>query len=199
MNDPQTEGNLCPKEGAVQADMPLVSVVITTRNRKAALLRAIESCCAQTYRPLEVLVYDDASTDGTGEAVRTRFPEVRYHRTEHNVGLVALRNRGLHEAQGVYLFSIDDDAYYSDRGTIDTIVQVFEANGRIGAVAMAFVEPLNTRPESCRTYSPGQCMRSFVGCSHGLRREAALEGGGYREFFFPTGGRTGSVPPNDGP
>ena len=74
--------------------MPTVSIVLFTRNRKEELLTALESCFAQNHRPLEVLVFDDASTDGTEEAVRTSFPEVRFFREESNRGIAALRNRG---------------------------------------------------------------------------------------------------------
>ena len=60
----------------------LASICIVTRNRKADLLRALGSCLAQSYRPLEVLVFDDASTDGTEQDVLARFPQVRYFRSD---------------------------------------------------------------------------------------------------------------------
>ena len=58
---------------------PPVSIVLTSKNRQADLLRAIESCLAQVYPDVEVLLYD-ASTDDTQAAVGRRFPEVRYIR-----------------------------------------------------------------------------------------------------------------------
>ena len=63
--------------GAGLAWPPRVSVVVPTRNRRAALGRALASVEAQTYRDLEVVVVDDASTDGTAAWLSARFPAIR--------------------------------------------------------------------------------------------------------------------------
>ena len=57
---------------------PAASMVIPTRNRKDLLGRMIRSALAQTV-PVEVIVMDDGSTDGTQEMVRREFPQVRYY------------------------------------------------------------------------------------------------------------------------
>ena len=167
-------------------DCPLVSVVITTRNRKRDVLVALESCLGQSYQPLEVRVYDDASGDGTEAAVRACFPDVRYHRSEKNVGLVQLRDHSLHEAQGRYVFSLDDDAYYSDPDTVAKTVAVFRDDPKVAAVAIPFVEP-NKPPPRAQSIQPFQPLRSYIGCAHALDRQAALMAGGYRGFFFRQG------------
>ena len=88
---------------------PRVSVVIPTYNRRDLLLRAIDSVRAQTLPVEEVIVVDDGSTDGTGEAVRDRFgPGITYLRQD-NAGVSAARNRGLAAARGEYLALLDSD------------------------------------------------------------------------------------------
>ena len=96
-------------------DSPLVSIVITTRNRKAELSRALSSCSQLSGIPFEVLVYDDASTDGTAEEVETRFPWVRLVRSEEHAERVLLRNRAFREAKGQFVLTIDDDCYSPTR------------------------------------------------------------------------------------
>lgn len=95
---------------SISEELPLVSVVITTHNRKKRLLRAIESVLAQTYPNIELIVVDDASDDGTEEqcASSRDFRYVRIHPDESN-GACRARNKGLECAQGDLIAFLDDD------------------------------------------------------------------------------------------
>lgn len=87
---------------------PLVSVVIPVFNGAAFLREAVESVFAQNYSPLEIIIVDDGSTDGT-EAVARSLPEpVRYLR-QTNAGPAAARNRGIENAQGSLIAFADAD------------------------------------------------------------------------------------------
>ena len=87
-----------------------VSVVIPTYNRKHLLGRAIESVLSQTFRDFELLVVDDASTDGTGDLIGSYDDErIRYFRHETNRGTSAARNTGLANSNGDYISFLDSD------------------------------------------------------------------------------------------
>lgn len=162
---------------------PPVSIVLTSKNRQADLLRAIESCLAQAYPDVEVLLYD-ASTDDTEAVVRRRFPEVRYCRDVPSRGLVAARNQGLREARGKYVFLLDDDAYYTDPLTLAQAVEQFEADATIAAMALPYIDPPNEDRAQPLPFGPGDQLRSFIGCANALRREATLAVGGFNETLF---------------
>jgi len=85
------------------------SVVIPTYNRKESLRRCLAAVTNQGYPDYEVIVVDDASTDGTGEMVQREFPHVRYFRQEANHGPAAARNVGIREASGDVVAFTDDD------------------------------------------------------------------------------------------
>lgn len=88
---------------------PLVSVVIPTYNRRELVRRAIDSVFAQDCPVEDVIIVDDGSTDGTGEALRRRYGDrIRYLR-QPNAGVSAARNRGLAVARGRYLALLDSD------------------------------------------------------------------------------------------
>ena len=88
---------------------PKVSVIIPTYNRRDLLVRAIDSVLAQTLPVEEIIVIDDGSTDGTGEALRGRFGSRLICLRQDNAGVSAARNRGITMAQGEYLSLLDSD------------------------------------------------------------------------------------------
>jgi len=98
-----------------RSDSPLVSIIIPTHNRARLLPTSLESCLAQTYREIEIIVIDDGSTDETPAVMeRCNAPEIRYLRTE-NHGAQAARNSGIAASHGAYLKFLDsDDALMPD-------------------------------------------------------------------------------------
>jgi glycosyltransferase involved in cell wall biosynthesis len=91
----------------------LVSIIVPSRNQGQFILEALESILSQDYRPLEVLVMDGASNDGTVEVLRSmsRHPELRWW-SEPDSGVVEAVNKGLAMARGtVAAIQSSDDAY----------------------------------------------------------------------------------------
>ena len=76
--------------------MELVSTIITTCNRKDLLRRAIDSVFKQTYPKIEIIVIDDASTDGTSEICKDSRIKYIYIRKEESRGGNYARNRKTH-------------------------------------------------------------------------------------------------------
>jgi glycosyltransferase involved in cell wall biosynthesis len=112
--------------------MPLVSVVIPTRDRLSLLTRALESVHDQTYSNLEVIVVDDGSIDGTPD-ILARDDRVRLIRLDASVGGAAARNRGIAAARGDLIAFLDsDDQWLPEK--LSAQVAVFEHNPRVGAV-----------------------------------------------------------------
>lgn len=89
--------------------VPAVSVVIPVYNRAACVVQAVASALGQALSPLEVVVVDDGSEDGSAEAVEAVGDErVRLFRLEH-AGAPAARNRGVAEARGDFILWLDSD------------------------------------------------------------------------------------------
>ncbi len=92
--------------------MPKVSVVIPTYNRAEFLERAIKSVLDQTFQDFEIVVINDACTDGgQTDAVMKRFADDRiiYVRHETNKGIGVARNTGVLNSSGEYIAFLDDD------------------------------------------------------------------------------------------
>ena len=87
---------------------PLVSVLIGAYNAAAYIGEAIESALGQDYRPLELIVVDDGSTDGTADVVR-RYGDSAQYAFQENAGNGAARNRAVGRASGALFAFLDAD------------------------------------------------------------------------------------------
>jgi glycosyltransferase involved in cell wall biosynthesis len=129
----------------------LVSVIIPTYNRADVLIEALESVRRQAYRPIEVLIVDDGSTDDTQSRARQWIQKTTAEDTlqatylrQNNAGPSAARNRGLIAATGAYIDFLDsDDLLHPARLT--SHVSVLKESPS-AAMAYSYSRPFHTRP-----------------------------------------------------
>jgi len=89
----------------------LVSILIPTYNYGRYICQAVDGVLAQTYRPLEIVVVDDGSTDDTRERLKSYGDRIRYVH-QQNQGPEFARNAGIREAKGEFIAFLDpDDAW----------------------------------------------------------------------------------------
>lgn len=118
--------------GPSRTPRPLVSVVIPAYNAEGYLAATIESVLAQTYRPLEVLVIDDGSSDGTVALARSFGDPVRVIEQE-NKGPAGARNTGFAEARGDIIALLDaDDLWMPER--LAACVDLLQSDPTLGFV-----------------------------------------------------------------
>ena len=167
---------------------PLASVVIPTRNRREILRENLLAAGRQTV-PVEIVVVDDGSTDGTPEMMRSEFPHVRYERfagAPHGPSFI--RNHLSRLASAPILFPIDDDAVMVSPHTVEQTLAEFDGP-RIGAVGIPFVnirvgpQILQCAPDDAQPW----VQHTFTGAAHAVRRDVFLAVGGYREHLFYMG------------
>jgi glycosyltransferase involved in cell wall biosynthesis len=108
----------------------LVSVIIPCYNAERWVREAIQSCLDQTYRPIEIIVIDDGSTDGSLAVIKSFGDAVRSE-TGPNRGGCAARNRGIALSRGRYIQFLDADDYILPQ-KIEHQVSHLEATGDDG-------------------------------------------------------------------
>jgi len=165
---------------------PLVSVILPVYNREAMVARAIESVLAQTYEPLELIVVDDGSTDGTRSVLESYGERVTILE-QPNRGAYAARNLALRHAHGELVAFIDsDDVWLPHRLAVQVPLM---SSGRTGLV---YGDALHVpeRRRTCFQVSPPQrgqvserlAFANFVPTVTVLARRACLEeAGGFSE------------------
>lgn len=110
---------------------PLVSICIPTYNRASMVGKAIESALDQTYRNIEVIVVDNASTDNIEEVVGSYYdPRLRLVKNKENLGLFGNFNRCIEVYSGLYLHILHSDDYI-DSDFTEKCVSFFEENPNV--------------------------------------------------------------------
>ncbi|HZZ95025.1 MAG TPA: glycosyltransferase [Usitatibacter sp.] len=171
--------------------MAKTTLVILTYNRRAQLLRTVESSLALPERP-PVIVVDNASGDGSAAAVRRAFPAARVVDAGRNRGAAA-RNLGAHAAATPHVAFSDDDTTWC-AGSIARGEALLDAHPRIAALtARVLVGARREIDPACaimaasplpREDLPGPSLLGFLAGAVLFRRDAFLALGGYEERFF---------------
>jgi glycosyltransferase involved in cell wall biosynthesis len=177
-----------------------VSVLVVTYNHVDYLPAAIESVLAQrTTFPIEILISEDASTDGTRALVESwasRNPErLRLLLSERNVRSNEVVARGLRAARGRYVALLDGDDYWSDHGKLQRQADFLDAhpectavfhNARI-AIGDRLTDDVWTKPDTGARLGLRTLMQGnpFATCTAMLRIECVRDVPGWYDDFFP--------------
>ena len=122
------------------APPPTVSVVVPTFNLRALALECVEALMLQSYTPLEVVVVDDASTDGTAAALQRRYPGVRTIVRDANAGFAAAANTGVRASEGELVALLNNDAVPEPTWIEALVGAIADAPG-VGACASRILTP----------------------------------------------------------
>lgn len=123
--------------------LPLVSVVVPVFNGERYLRESLDSIVGQTFGSMEVLVMDDASSDGTAQIVAAYGDRVRYYRQPANRGIYGNANDGIAKARGRYIAVYHADDVYDPR-IVEREVAFLECYPDAGAVfsQYIFIDPM---------------------------------------------------------
>ncbi len=108
----------------------LVSCVVPVYNGEKFLGEAIDSIQAQTYRPIEIIVIDDGSTDGTAQVIERYRDRIKSARQE-NAGAPTARNHGVRLAGGEFVAFLDADDLWHER-KLELQIELLTARPEIG-------------------------------------------------------------------
>jgi glycosyltransferase involved in cell wall biosynthesis len=120
----------------MESKTPLVSITIPTRNRSDLLSESILSALNQTYKNIEVIVLDDASSDDT-ESIVSLFnvfdKRIRYVRNNRRYGTARNRNILLRLARGNFIGHLDDDDLL-DKNAVERVMKEFKSEPKLTLV-----------------------------------------------------------------
>jgi GT2 family glycosyltransferase len=118
----------------IKEETPLISVVVLNWNGIQTIEKCLNSLYEQTYKPLEILVVDNGSTDGSPDLIRENFPEVKLIINEKNLGFGGGNNIGIRASNGKYIMMLNNDTRL-DPKCIEELKKSIEKDNRYGACA----------------------------------------------------------------
>jgi N-acetylglucosaminyl-diphospho-decaprenol L-rhamnosyltransferase len=164
-----------------------VGVVVVTRDRRRTTLQSLGHLM-EAGSGVPITVVDNASTDGTADAVTAAYPDVTVVRLPANVG-AAGRNSGVAVTPCPYIAFSDDDSWWAP-GALSRAADVLDAHPRLAVVAAkVLVGPEDRVDPVCEVMAssplgaddgPGVGILGFVACGAVVRRDAFLGVGGFR-------------------
>ncbi len=153
-----------------------ISIVLATHNRCDVVLATLHRLAAlHTDHQIEIIVVDNASTDGSADAIESSLPGIKLLRLDENHGSCA-KAFGADHSTGEFLLFLDDDSH-ARKGCIERMVEHFKASPKLGVAGFTVHLP-DGRRES------GALPHVFVGCGVGIRRNAYESVGGLDRKLF---------------
>lgn len=126
-----------------------VSVVIVNWNTKDVLHDCLKSVCEQTKDiDYEIIVVDNASTDGSGEMVRNEFRQIKVMENRTNRGFAAANNQGIAIAKGRYVLLLNSDTLVLDQA-IAKMVSFADAYPETAVIGCRVLNPDKTLQPTC--------------------------------------------------
>ncbi|MEM9196255.1 MAG: glycosyltransferase family 2 protein [Pseudomonadota bacterium] len=110
-----------PDQPVPVSPQPDLSIIVVSYNTREMTLDCLRSIAAETRTPHEVILIDNASADGSAEAVAAAFPDIRLMAETDNHGFAAANNIAARQARGRYLLLLNPDTIVLD-GAIDRLM-----------------------------------------------------------------------------
>jgi GT2 family glycosyltransferase len=130
-----------------------MSVAVINYNTREHLRRCLSSIRAEA--PADIVVVDNASSDGSAEMVRACFPEVRLHAASVNHGYGAGCNRALEHSRAEFVLLLNSDTLLQP-GCVDALSRYLEAHPSVGLAGPRLINPDGSLQRSCHRFpTPG--------------------------------------------
>lgn len=166
---------------------PTFSVVVINWNGGETVLRCMAALAGQVDRDFEIVLVDNASSDGSPERVRERYPEVELVQLDRNYGFAEGCNRGIERAHGDWVLTLNSDAFADPRWIRELRAAAQVAESDVGMLQSHVV--FEDRPDV--TNSTGILLSRHGGFIDRDYNRPDRAGRSVEEVFCPTAGAAG--------
>lgn len=181
-----------------------MSIIIVNWNGSAVLPRCLAALAAQTYQEYEIIIIDNASSDGSVDNLQERYPNLKIIQLDENKGFAVANNIGIHQARGKWLVLVNNDAF-PEPDWLENLVTAAESFPDYAAFGSKLIRADNpeildgigdkyhisglawrdgyNHPVSTAPSHPGEIFSPNAAAVL-YQREALLHVGGFSEYFY---------------
>lgn len=169
---------------------PRVSVVLVNWNTRALTEAAVASLLRHERTALEVIIVDNASTDGSADALEARFPDAHVIRSLRNEGFARANNRGVKAARGDYALLLNSDTLFHEE-VLPACLEALRTHGP-AVVGCRLLNRDGTTQLSAEPFPrlgalAGEIFRTASGIDAGKRRALPVPGAGVKQVDWLCG------------
>lgn len=164
---------------------PLISAIVVSYNTRELTLECLRALDADLSGiDSEIILVDNASEDGSVDAIRAAFPQVRMIVNATNAGFGAANNQAINDARGEFFFLLNSDAF-PKRGAIRSLLNYLIAHPEVGVVGPRLLNADGSLQVSCHRFpSPGRAWIENTWLSAALPMDPRF--GDYRKWPHDT-------------
>ena len=124
--------------------MTKLSIIIVSFNTRRLTLNCLVSIKKTTnFQDVEVIVVDNASTDGSPQAIKDQFPQVKLIANTNNTGFAKANNQGIKASRGEYVMLLNSDTLVKPEALIQ-LVEFMDTHPKVGIIAPQLLNPDGT-------------------------------------------------------
>lgn len=131
-----------------------ISIIIVNWNTRDLTITCLKSIfeADQGDRAIEIILIDNASTDGSAQAIQQQFPGVKLIQNSENVGYARANNQGIRQARGEFLILMNSDTQLKSPDTFSRVTDFLEKNPAVGFLGVRLVFPNGTLQAAGRQF-----------------------------------------------
>jgi len=165
--------------------MPLVSIVLLNWNGDEHVHRCLAHVAAQDYKPIEIIIVDNGSVDGSLQRIKEKYPEFVYIENQENRGFAAGMNQGFEASRGDFIIPLNQDVCL-DREFVSQCVSKMLEDPKVGVIGGRVFSWIGNELTDR--------LRKGEGEHWVMRKRFQGDGGHYRDKPTLTFAPTGSFP-----
>lgn len=167
-----------------------IDIIVPTYNRPKDIKKFISEIVKQTYQNYKVIIIDDCGNHEIENFLPKDSNRFYFERLKKNSGQAYARNYAVSKSQGDIIIFMDDDAYFTEENSLETIISYFSSVSKMGCLMFDVKEPNRQWLSQRKMLQDCQELGNFIACGCAFKRKSFENISGFSPIFHSYGEET---------